>query len=1001
MGRPLGGIGLLLSILLAFGLAGCGKKTSPDAQARGNLAAFEMLNRPEIRIGWLRSGNASDAEKKFGSAKHFCFDSPEDAYSAVRDRKIDALVFDRHCMESATNRDPQLELLPQNIAPAQIVAAFPRNRTELCEKVNGFIRRCKSDGTFRAMFCRWCESGGTPSMPEDISAPAHPNVKYRVGTGAAAGPMTFLDGNGKPTGFDVELVRRLASELNAELEIVVMNNADLIAAASSGTLDMVISNLRATPELREKFLLSDAYLDSSVAVMVHRDSAFVSTTSGIRSLRDLEGKKAASTTGTGFQELTEPLQPGIQYLFFNDDSSSVQALRTGKTDAVLLDEPIARMWAARYPEDLRFVCIYAEDHYGFAFKKNSPLTAGVSEVIRALKQSGEMEKMERKWCDTSNANQPLETWTHRKDYTGKAGTFRYASDPTFEPMCYMVNGQSVGLDIEIINRVAYELDMKFEFVAANFGALIEMVIAGKVDAVGGAMSITDARRRKVDFSEAYYDGGLSILAKRETVEKTDSIRTLEQLSGKKVGVLTGTTTDVLTKRFLPHSRPVYFNTINDLVIALETGKIDAFLAEEPNARLLMRRRPALDRMEKLIVANDYAFFFSPDRQELCDAVSQEIKAMKADGTLKKLEQKWFSSDEAAQVMPPPPPAVKGTLRFAVVPQLEPFVFIRAGKVVGFDIEVAMLAAQKLGYALKIIPLEFSGLIDSVVSGKADLGGGCITITEERKQRVRFSESDYNGGIVVMVRKQEKVEETGLREWARNAGQELAASFERTFVRESRWKLILHGLKITVLITLFSTLLGTLLAFPVYLVRSSKNRFWRMFGQAYISLFQGTPILVVLMILYYVVFAKVDIDAVLVAIIGFGLNFSAYVGEMFRTGIGSIPPGQSEAALALGFSRFAVFKNVIFPQALRHILPVYRGEFINVLKTTSVVGYIAILDLTKMSDIIRSRTYEAFFPLISTAVIYFVTAWLLASALAWCERKLDPDSRRKIRNGGVK
>ena len=130
-----------------------------------------------------------------------------------------------------------------------------------------------------------------------------------------------------------------------------------------------------------------------------------------------------------------------------------------------------------------------------------------------------------------------------------------------------------------------------------------------------------------------------------------------------------------------------------------------------------------------------------------------------------------------------------------------------------------------------------------------------------------------------------------------------------------------------------------------------------------------------------------------AIIGFSLNFAAYAGEMLRAGIDSVPKGQREAALALGFNRRQTFIKVVLPQALRQILPVYRGEFINMLKSTSIVGFIAIQDLTKVSDIIRSRTYEAFFPLIATALIYFATAWILASFLIWLDRSLDPAKRR--------
>lgn len=215
-------------------------------------------------------------------------------------------------------------------------------------------------------------------------------------------------------------------------------------------------------------------------------------------------------------------------------------------------------------------------------------------------------------------------------------------------------------------------------------------------------------------------------------------------------------------------------------------------------------------------------------------------------------------------------------------------------------------------------------------------------------------------------------------------------------------MILEGLEVTILITIIAAIMGTILAFPVCFIRRSKSLFWQAIGKIYVSLMQGMPILVILMLLYYVVFAKIDINAVLIAVLGFGLNFAAYVGEMLRTGIASIPKGQTEAAYALGFSPSKTFLKIILPQAMRHILPIYRGEFINMLKMTSIVGYIAIQDLTKMSDIIRSRTYEAFFPLISTAIIYFVIAWLLTLGLELIERKLDPKMKqRKLEKGGIK
>ena len=147
-----------------------------------------------------------------------------------------------------------------------------------------------------------------------------------------------------------------------------------------------------------------------------------------------------------------------------------------------------------------------------------------------------------------------------------------------------------------------------------------------------------------------------------------------------------------------------------------------------------------------------------------------------------------------------------------------------------------------------------------------------------------------------------------------------------------------------------------------------------------------------MIIFYVVFASVDIDPAIVAVIAFGMNFAAYVSEMFRTGIEGVDNGQTEAGIAMGFSKIKTFIYIVLPQATRRILPVFKGEVISLVKMTSIVGYIAVQDLTKASDIIRSRTFDAFFPLIMVAVLYFLISWLLMMILGYLERAFDPKTR---------
>ena len=209
---------------------------------------------------------------------------------------------------------------------------------------------------------------------------------------------------------------------------------------------------------------------------------------------------------------------------------------------------------------------------------------------------------------------------------------------------------------------------------------------------------------------------------------------------------------------------------------------------------------------------------------------------------------------------------------------------------------------------------------------------------------------------------------------------MAESFSNNLIVEDRYRMILDGLQVTLLITLFAAVLGTILGGLVCWMRMSRRRWLQHVARVYIDLMRGTPVLVLLMLMYYVVMAPVDATGIVVAIVTFAMNTAAYISEMLRTTIQGIDRGQTEAGLALGFTQRQTFFRIVLPQVVRAVMPVYQGEIISLLKGTSIVGYIAVADMTRASDLIRSRTFDAFFPLIVTAIIYFVMAWLIGMLL---------------------
>lgn len=231
---------------------------------------------------------------------------------------------------------------------------------------------------------------------------------------------------------------------------------------------------------------------------------------------------------------------------------------------------------------------------------------------------------------------------------------------------------------------------------------------------------------------------------------------------------------------------------------------------------------------------------------------------------------------------------------------------------------------------------------------------------------------------------------------------IAESFTKTFITDDRWLMLLNGLLVTIQITIFAAIIGIVLGFLIAVVRSTYDmnlmgkkcrkfsdyilKILNFICNLYITVIRGTPVVIQLMIMYFIVFSS-SRNGIVAAIISFGLNSGAYVAEIVRSGIMSVDKGQFEASRSIGFDYASTMIHVILPQAFKNILPALGNEFIVLVKETSVAGYVALQDLTYVGNLIRSRTYEAFFPLITVALIYLIIVLLLQFLLKKLERRL--------------
>lgn len=465
--------------------------------------------------------------------------------------------------------------------------------------------------------------------------------------------------------------------------------------------------------------------------------------------------------------------------------------------------------------------------------------------------------------------------------------------------------------------------------------------------------------------------------------------TIEDLDGKNIGVQTAVLYEELIADRVPHSTIQYYTMPNDMILALQSGKVDAYLIEEVSYGVQKKNHPELTVLDEPAgYINATCIIGENERQ---DRLLSELNTFIADswenGLLDELYDYWIADFDPVNDTCDTTgfTGESGTIAVAVEGGYEPFSFISNGNISGFDVDFICRFAREYGYTPEFYEVPFEAIAPGVESGKYDIGMN-IVVSAERNETGTLSDVYYTTPIRLVV----------LGEDDSNIGffKSLGQSFEKTFMREGRWKLFVQGAGITILITVISILAGTLLGFLVYMLCRKGNKVANSITNFFLWLIHGMPTVLLLMILYYIVFGSSSLSGTWVSIVGFSLMFACAMIDMLRVGCSAIGRGQFEASRALGYSDSQSFFRIILPQAAQHFLPIYRNEVVTLIKETSVVGYIAVLDLTKISDLVRSRTYEAFFPLIVTAIMYFVISAILTRIVTAVENSINPKRRKK-------
>ncbi len=483
--------------------------------------------------------------------------------------------------------------------------------------------------------------------------------------------------------------------------------------------------------------------------------------------------------------------------------------------------------------------------------------------------------------------------------------------------------------------------------------------------------------------------GLAACGKNET---KNTVFSKDDLSGKKIGVQLGTTGDTYCsdmEKDKDGTKVERYNKGSDAIQSLKNGTIDAVVIDEQPAKAFVEANSDLMILDEEFTVEDYAICISKDNKELTEKINAAIDELNSEGVIDKIKKNYIGDDTGKYPYETPEGTTydNGTLIMATNAFFKPYEYYENGQVVGIDADLGQAIADKLGMKFEIKDMEFDSIITAVQSGKANIGISGMTVTEDRLKNIDFSTPYTTSKQVIVVRDNNAVKENT----------NLADKFKNDFIKDNRYQYILKGLANSIIIVSFAAIIGLVLGFFSAVVRSwhDKNGGLNILNaivRVYITVIRGTPAMIQLLIIYYIVFASVDVSKMVVAIVAFGINSGAYVSEIFRSGIMAIDNGQFEASRSLGMDFFQTMIFVVLPQVFKNVLPTLANEFIVLLKETSICGYIGLNDVTRGGDIIRSITYDAYLPLILVALIYLTIVLVLTHLVNKLERRLRKNER---------
>ncbi|MBQ9574120.1 MAG: transporter substrate-binding domain-containing protein, partial [Synergistaceae bacterium] len=758
---------ILLMILLSSFVA---------SHAKEPVTSIQQLNNPQYTVGTDTDGpvlkitmeNLPHAEiLKFNELISQCF--------ALNQGKIDAITGSELELRSAMrNGLENIRILPGYLGDPIPIAAGISERSEipgLKEKFNAFIATIKADGTLSAMYKRWVDDNNM-NMPV-IDVPEKSDIHLTVATTGTVMPFSFYI-NSDVTGFDIELARRFAAHIGAEIEFKIYGFGSILMALKSGAVDLALSNLYVTPETKESVTFSDTIFELNCVAAVRDDGhkAKPQTQAEEPEIAAFSKKKIGVIIGASHVNIVREALPNAEVLYFNGLADIIQSLKNSKVDALALDEPVALEILHENPDLKISEGKLKTINNAFIFpkssgnEKNEKLYNEFNEYIRRIKSDGTTDKLLSIWTGNDNSLKVIPDYSKLPDING---TIRLATDNEAPPFVFVKDGRLAGFDVDVVTRFCKEYGYRPYFDEMNFSGVIPSVITGKCDMGAGTLAVTPERSESVRFSEPVYSFAIVLVIRKPQdslkAVPSGSVNTgnFSAFNGKRIGVFTGSVQYDMVREVIPDAKISYFDSIANITTALTAGKIDAAAVDLTIALEVERTNSVLTHTDESLGNSETAFLFpkSIKNNPLLDEINEYLRRIKSDGTLDEIRAVWTGDDESKKIIPDYSnyPAAKGTIRIAADNETPLFSYMKDRKLVGYDVDVIVRFCKEKGYKPEFKIINFTGLLAAVSSEKCDMGISGITVTPERSEAVKFSEPLYSFPNVLMIMKPEDTHES--------------------------------------------------------------------------------------------------------------------------------------------------------------------------------------------------------------------------------------------------